>query len=547
MAEIVLVQPYTGSWDEMSIRYPESLLSVASVPVAKGYDVVILDQRTSPNFEAELDRAVGSETVIFGLSAITGEQVKYALRLSQLLKEKYPHIPLCWGGIHATLVPEQTVRHPLIDYAVVGDGEYVFCELFERLRDGAPVGDLRGVVYKTDAGIASNAGELEVTERGDRGAFTFVRKNGTADIIRDMDSLPPLPYHLIDFDKYSVFHLKDGRRSATLNTSRGCPYRCKFCSDPVINEGKWRGYSSKVVLEKVRHLYEVQNVGMIYFQDDYFPGSKKRFIEILKGLGEFDGDLKWSTLGVRADTLCKLSDEEWELLARSGCHSLEIGIETGNEKTLARINKAETIGEMREVNQKLANYDIKVKYTLIVGFPFETKEEIMDSLRFAVELETVNPNAYCLIFNFMPIIGTPFYKDALGQGFKEPQTLEEWGHMDFDSWLRHYRSWAAKDYIDWLEAISFVSKFHNKNVGYKFGNSALLRFCFTLYHPIAKWRFRHNFYDYCIEVEMQRWLLATKFALRRGYQKLQSLVTGVMTPAHRLDNPRPVSESGPGC
>ena len=90
-----------------------------------------------------------------------------------------------------------------------------------------------------------------MTERGDRGAFTFVRKNGTADIIRDMDSLPPLPYHLIDFDKYSVFHLKDGRRSATLNTSRGCPYRCKFCSDPVINEGKWRGYSSRVVLEKV--------------------------------------------------------------------------------------------------------------------------------------------------------------------------------------------------------------------------------------------------------------------------------------------------------
>lgn len=522
MAEIVLIQPYTGSWDEMSLRYPESLLAVASVPVSKGYDTVLVDQRVSDDFEGDLARAVGPETVVFGVTAITGEQIKYALKVSRLLKEKYPRIPVCWGGIHATLVPEQTASHELVDYVVVGDGEYVFCELFERLRDGQSLEDLRGLVYKTgDADLVSTAGQLERQAVGKKDSYIYVRKNGSADVIRDMDALPPIPYELLQLDKYNVFHVDGNFRSATLNTSRGCPFRCKFCSDPVINEGRWRGYSAEVVIKKVRELYDRYGVRMVYFQDDYFPGSKKRFISILNGLAEFGRDLKWSTLGIRADTLSKLTDEEWDLLWRSGCHSLEVGIESGNERVLKALSKGETLEEMRVVNERLANYDIKVKYTLIVGFPGESEAEIKDSLKFAADLEAVNPHAYCLIFNFMPIIGTPFYHDALAEGFKEPQTLEEWAYMDFDKWLQHYQGWAAKDKIGWLQAVNFVSYFHNKNVGYKFGNSPLLRFCFMLYHPVARWRFNHSFYDYCFEIKLQRFLVATKFALRRWRQSMK--------------------------
>ncbi|WP_460019663.1 B12-binding domain-containing radical SAM protein [Magnetospira thiophila] len=506
----------------MSLRYPESLLAVASVPVSKGYDTVLVDQRVSDDFEGDLARAVGPETVVFGVTAITGEQIKYALKVSRLLKEKYPRIPVCWGGIHATLVPEQTASHELVDYVVVGDGEYVFCELFERLRDGQSLEDLRGLVYKTgDADLVSTAGQLERQAVGKKDSYIYVRKNGSADVIRDMDALPPIPYELLQLDKYNVFHVDGNFRSATLNTSRGCPFRCKFCSDPVINEGRWRGYSAEVVIKKVRELYDRYGVRMVYFQDDYFPGSKKRFISILNGLAEFGRDLKWSTLGIRADTLSKLTDEEWDLLWRSGCHSLEVGIESGNERVLKALSKGETLEEMRVVNERLANYDIKVKYTLIVGFPGESEAEIKDSLKFAADLEAVNPHAYCLIFNFMPIIGTPFYHDALAEGFKEPQTLEEWAYMDFDKWLQHYQGWAAKDKIGWLQAVNFVSYFHNKNVGYKFGNSPLLRFCFMLYHPVARWRFNHSFYDYCFEIKLQRFLVATKFALRRWRQSMK--------------------------
>lgn len=515
MAEIILIQPYTGAWDEMSTRFPESLLAVAAVPVARGYDVRLIDRRVTRDFEREFAAAVGPETVLVGVTAITGQQIRYALETTRFIKENFGWLKVCWGGVHATLLPEQTAEHPLIDYVVVGDGDLVFCELFERLRDGEPVAGLRGIAYRDESGtVVSTAGKLLVRQlnRGEG----YSRSGGTADVIRSLDDLPELPYQLLDIDKYTVFYSTSGLRSATLNTSRGCPYRCKFCSDPVINEGAWRGFSARRTLEKVDLLYSTYGYKMIYFQDDYFPGPKRRFIEILEGLAAYKRELRWATLGVRADTLARLSDEEWDLLYASGCHSLEIGIESGNEQVVERINKAETVEQMRSANAKLAQYDIAVKYTFIIGFPGETEDQIMDTLRFAAELESVNPNAYSLIFNFLPIVGTPFYAEAVAQGVEQPATLEEWAGMDFDGWMKKYRSWATPELVRKLEAISFVSYFHNRNVAYKFGGSALLRTAFRLYHPIASWRFRHQYYDHCVEIRLKDAVLGAKYALRRA-------------------------------
>lgn len=97
MSQIVLIQPYTGTWDEMSLRLPESLLAVAVVPAAKGYDIKIIDQRISKNFERKLDQAMSPETVLIGVAVITVPQINYALKVSRFVKEKY-NVHVCWGG-----------------------------------------------------------------------------------------------------------------------------------------------------------------------------------------------------------------------------------------------------------------------------------------------------------------------------------------------------------------------------------------------------------------------------------------------------------------
>ncbi|MDD2365621.1 MAG: radical SAM protein [Desulfuromonadaceae bacterium] len=510
MAQIILIQPLTGSWDEMSIRMPESLLAVASVPVAKGYDVQIIDQRCSRDFNSDIDAAVCENTIIFGITAITGEQIRHALEVTRLVKRRHPTVPVCWGGVHATLLPEQTIAHPMIDFVVVGDGENVFCELFERLRDGLCLDGLHGLLYKKDGEILSSAGRLEVKQNIKGGRYSVSRKDGMADVITDMDCLPPLPYHLLNMDNYSVFDTDDGTRSATLNTSRGCPHCCTFCVDPIINEGIWRGFSAERVLEKVNLLYDTYQVRMIYFQDDYFPGSKQRLLNILKGLEVYARKLLWGTLGIRADSLAALNNEELDLLYRSGCHSLEIGIETGSTRILNMLNKGETLDVMRSTNMRLARYAIKVKYTLIIGFPGETKSEVLETLNFAEELERVNPNAYCLIFNFLPIVNTPFFNEAVSNGFGAPKNLSDWEHMNFDTWMKHYQNWASPSMVAWLQAISFVSYFHNRNVRYKFSGSLLLHIAFICYQPVAAWRFRHRLFGWFIEMKVKNWIFAIK-------------------------------------
>ena len=89
-------------------------------------------------------------------------------------------------------------------------------------------------------------------------------------------------------------------------------------------------------------------------------------------------------------------------------------------------------------------------------------------------------------------VPSPFYDQAVKEGFKGPEKLEDWEHMEFDTWLRNYRSWSSPELVRKMEAISFSSYFANKNVEYKFSNSFLLRICFKLYHPVARWRFRNQ-------------------------------------------------------
>jgi len=512
LAEIVLVQPHTGSWDEMSTRPPDSLLAVAAVPHRKGYSVKIIDQRLSTDFWRELDDNIGPETVLVGLTAITGPQIRYALGVARYVKRRHPRVRTVWGGIHASLLPEETARDEAVDFVVAADGDLVLCELFERLREGKPVEDLRGIAFRRDGEVVNNAGRVVVEQAGsdeERDRFTFRREGGSADILRELDELPDPPWELADPRKYKVFVLPGNPPSTTLNTSRGCPHRCRFCSDPLLNEGKWRGFSAGRVLEMVGKLRRDYGIGAFYFQDDYFPGPKPRFLEILEGLARYDRKLLWATLGIRADTVAAMSKEELDLLWKSGCFNLDIGIEAGSPAALRRMNKGETIEQMRACNEALAPYDIVPKYTILCGLPGETEEDLRESLRLANELREKNPRAFTIFFVYAPIAGTPLYEESVAAGFQAPTSLAGWAEMDWDNWMESYRSWTSPRQARRLLAISFTSYFASPSAEYKY-NSPLLRLAFRLYHPIARWRFRTGRFGFFAE----RWLRDAVLGLR---------------------------------
>jgi len=483
--DAVLIQPKTGTWDAMSLRVPESLLAVSAVPIKHGYNVVILDQRIEKNWKEKLEDYLKDKPLCVGITSMTGEQLKYAIEIMDFIKSK-SNVPIVFGGPHATLLPEQSIKYKKIDIIITGEGDYTFYHLLDSLKYKKNFKHIGGIYFK----------ENEQT-----------RYTKPGEIVKNLDDLPDYSYSLIDIDKYETFDLNGGK-SMSIMTSRGCPHRCKFCAIPVVYPF-WRGYGVKRVIEKIKKLQRDYNISNFYFQDDNLGANTPRFIDLITELLKLDKKIKWGTLGIRADTIKLLTDEQLELMYKSGCHDLDIGVETGSRRVNQFINKGETIETIIDSNKRLSKFPIKLKYTFIIGFPTETREERMESIDLALRLQKENPNAYTLFFPFTPIMGTDFFNLAIEYGFKKPQSLEGWADLRFDDWLEKYPSWLSKREIIEIEEISLVSIFANRNVAYKFARP-FLKIVLRLYYPIAKFRFKNKFFKFSIELRLRQLTLALR-------------------------------------
>ena len=491
---IILIQPRTGSWDAMSMRFPDSLLAVAAIPKQKGYEIDILDQRLDNKWKTTLTGLIAKGPILIGITSMTGEQIGYMTDILKFIKG-ISSIPTVLGGIHATLLPGQSAMYPFIDIVCEGEGDFTLYEIAESLYEKRSLHSIKGIYFK----------------EGGKVAYT-----GKRDIIKDLDMLPMPPYELLSMDRYSTFDIGEGR-SATVFTSRGCPYRCKFCASPVTNP-TWRGFSVNRVMENIKLLQERYNVSNIYFQDDNLAGSLHRFKELIYRMSGMDKKIKWGTLGIRADAICRLDKGDLDCLYESGCHNLDIGVETGSPRVNKFIRKDEGLDIIMEANKRLAPYPIKAKYTFMIGFPTETEKEVRESVDFAISLTKANKNAYTLFFVFAPIVGTEFYNLALEYGFKEPGDLEEWRYLQFDGWLEKYPNWLNRNEVKRLEALSFVSYFANQNVIYKF-TKLYLKIIFLLYHPIARFRFRKRFFFLFIEDYLKKAIFRTRSFIERIFYR----------------------------
>lgn len=175
---------------------PMGLIMVA-VNIYQKYRVIILDQIVEKNWRKRLNDLLDQNPVCVGITAMTGRQIKEGLRVSDIVKQK--GVPVVWGGIHPSLMPEQTLKHPLVDYVIAGEGEDAFLELLDAIVSSKDVGNIPGIWSEID-GQPHFGGPRE-----------FV----------DLKKLPQVPYHLVDLGKY----IKNGPYGPALSlySSRGCP------------------------------------------------------------------------------------------------------------------------------------------------------------------------------------------------------------------------------------------------------------------------------------------------------------------------------------
>jgi radical SAM superfamily enzyme YgiQ (UPF0313 family) len=471
--------PRSGWQAQRRVELPLSLLCPATPLDRQGYKVKIIDEFADPNWKKALLGSLAQKPLCFGVTCMTGPQILHALAVSRLVKKRYPDVPIIWGGIHGSLLPEQTLENPYIDIVVVGEGEETFLELVKALESGTSLSNVSGICYKENG---------KVHHTGDR---PFV----------NLDEQSTLSYHLINMDLYRrrLF----GIDHISLNSSRGCTFGCAFCWEPVFHRRKWRAMKAETVLDQIKRIIRNYNIRGFLFTDDNFFIDMRRAYDILYGIVRANLKINLGKLQLRADEICSMDQDFLELLVRAGVKRIHIGVESGSQRILDLIKKHETVEKIIEANRKLVPYPIVPLYLFMMGLPTETPDELAQSIRLAVQLTNENARAVKSFNIYTPYPGTELYRLAVQLGLKEPQRLEDWACFNFRN-IPKESGWIEPEMRKLVLGLDFPLMFLGKGhfvTPYKKTNPFVVALS-RLYYPIARYRVTNLYARFPIETKL---------------------------------------------
>lgn len=411
MSKIVLFFPSYES-DEVGLL-PMSVLSVAAPLVKGGYDVKIIDQRVEKKWKELLMDEARKKPLVFGVSALTGKQILNGLEVSRLVKEN-SDIPIVWGGVHASLLPYQTLESEFIDFVVIGEGEETFLELVNSLKTRSSFSDIDGIGYKRKGEIVINSSR------------SFV----------DMNNLVDTPYNLINIENYiSKTSFASGRaaKNIAFYTSRGCPHRCGFCYNQEFNKRKWRGKSAERVFREMKELIDGHGISAFEIEDDEFFVDLERAKRICELIIENKLEIEIFT-SCRVNYVVNMNEDYLNLLFRAGFKTLAFGVESGSKRILDLMCKDIAIEQVFETIKKLKKAGINSKYYFMAGFPTEKVDDLYKTTDLICKMKKMDPQIRIPAWRvFTPYPGTGLYDLAVKEGWQPPKKINEWANYDFNT------------------------------------------------------------------------------------------------------------------
>ncbi len=472
MAEIILVQPIVGLLDNIKTApgLPLSLLSSAKF-ISQEFKVKLIDQRLDPNWQQSLIKELRKKPLLVATTCMLGPQVEFARQVGQVVKEFNPEIPMVWGGPHASILPEQTLKDETVDIVVIGDGEKTFLKLAQALKGKRSLKGIAGLYFKKEGKIFSTKAGKQV----------------------DLNKMPDIPYQLVRVKDY--LPRREGVATIDMETSRGCPFKCRFCYNPFFNRGRWRALKAKTVLARVKKVREKYGIKGVWFIDDEFFIDLDRAKKIIQGLKKMK--ISWTIQGVTVKSVMKMDDQYLKILEQSGCSQLNLGAESGSTRILKMVNKGITPQDIIKVNQKLKPFKIMPWYYFMIGFPGETEKEMDKTVSLVLRLFKENPRAKISgIGCFTPYPGTPLFEEAIKRGFEPPDHLLGWRTYAVDQINVPWLKGRLKTKV---EAIQFGSFFIDEKAR-DVVRSELVRWIGKLYQPLVRFRLRHNFYYFPLDI-----------------------------------------------
>lgn len=475
------MRPSEGSYSKVFRPWaPLSLLGAAAKLDEAHYPVILIDQRISSDWKSDLNKALKQNPLCVGVTSMTGSQITYALEMSAYAKQ-HSSAPVAWGGVHASLFPLQTIKNSLVDLVVKGEGEETFLHLVSRLEQGQSLRGLEGVVYKDGD---------EIVENPDR---PFL----------DLNTLPPMPYHLINVDQY-LHRYFDEDHVLEVETSRGCPYNCTFCYNPLYSQQRWRALSASHLLDLLAPLIETHGIKAFHFVDDGFFVDPGRARNIMMGILKRRWTIKMGFQGARVDTIDQISDGDLNLAVKAGGRYLQIGVESGSPRILEMLNKRINPDQVLALNRRLTRFSqMKVYYNFMCGFPTETREDVLQTTSLAWKLLRDNPNALISPFHFYkPYPGTRLREQMITSADVTPNTLEGWGSFNWTQYTGHDQDESTRKLMERIEMVSILA---DRKMNYQ-SDSLALRMLAFLYRPIARFRLKQNQYSWMPEYWLRKWM-----------------------------------------
>jgi len=373
-----------GAWPPLGILY------LAAVLEEGGVEVSVLDQAAKGLTIKETVNWIKAENPdILGFSTFASSGRMAAL-ISNEVKKENPNVTVVFGNYYATFNPERILKkYPSVDIIVRGEGEHTVIDLVDCFENKRRLKDILGISFRNGNEVVSTA---------DR------------PLIKDLDCLPFPDRALIDEDYHSVIAGANvaPKKFTSLVSSRGCVYRCRFCSCAQFARNRWRPRSVKNTLEELNFLAS-EGYKQFIFVDDNFTTNPKNVIKLCREMRKEKLDMEWVCEG-RVDNASY--EMFWEI-AKAGCKIFYFGIESANQRILDYYNKRITPEQSKNAvkTAREAGADVIVG-SFIVGAPDETREEIQNTIKFANRIPIDLPQ-----FNILGVFpGTDLWNECEAKG-----------------------------------------------------------------------------------------------------------------------------------
>jgi radical SAM superfamily enzyme YgiQ (UPF0313 family) len=405
---------------------PLQLIFLSRALRENNIDVDIIDGRLFNEDELleHIKQKMAGDTACFGITSLTCYQLIDALNVSQFVKEHYPEIPVIIGGWHATIFPEETLRENAIDIVIRGQGEITLLEVLKRTTKSKDLTGVKGVSWKKDN--------------------TIIKEEDRPVVSPDvLPEILPSDFEKLDLKYYQLnsvlFYM----------SSIGCPYSCSYCCVNSACKRKWLPLSAEKIMYEIKGLHNRFGFKEVIFWDNVFFSSQKRVSELCEHIINKRLNISWSA-HARINEIKTWDDGFVRLLKEGGCKSVFIGIESGSQKILDRINKGIKANDIIPALRKLKSHDIDVATNWMVGLPEEKYDDVLRTIECINEgLKIYNYDIMKFkshIYRFAPFPGTPIY-DSLPREevLKLPGNAKEWGTYIYEKLKDGIEPWKEKN------------------------------------------------------------------------------------------------------